>query len=43
METSSHPMTDCKATLDKLFGYKFYSAVDIKAGFLNILVLDGLK
>lgn len=43
METPSHPMTDCKATLDKLFGYKCYSAIDIKAGFLNIIVLDGLK
>ncbi len=39
MQTPANPMNDCKATLDNLHGYLCYSAIDIKAGFLNIVVL----
>jgi hypothetical protein len=42
MKRTVHPMVDCRATIDNLQGYTIYSAVDAKAGFLNVVVPEEL-
>jgi hypothetical protein len=43
MRKPVHPMVDCKATIDNLQGYTVYSAIDAKAGFLNVVVPPELQ
>jgi hypothetical protein len=43
MRKPVHPMVDCKASIDNLQGYTIYSAIDAKAGFLNVVVPPELQ